>query len=133
MAAFLTPEQIRKVRIKGSTVMKFEALDDKELRIVKMSSSAQLETQEIQKKVRDGKLTNKDFLIFMVKNACASMEGDLFTDEDATGVFDLLPLEEITRIVNEAARLIGNSVKVKMTSSGEAAIEAPVLTETEKK
>ncbi len=132
MAAFLTPDQIRKVRIKGSTVMKFAELDDKELRIVKMSSSAQLETQQIQKQVRDGNLSNKDFLIFMVKNSCANMEGDLFSEDDALGVFDLLPLDAVTRIVNEAAQLIGNSVKVKMTN-GEATIEATVLTETEKK
>lgn len=131
--AFLTKEQIRKVRIKGSVVKKFAALDDKELRIVKMSSSAQLETQQIQKKVAEGKLSNKDFLIFMVQNACADMEGDLFSEEDARGVFDLLPLEDVTAIVNEAAKLIGSSIKVKVNASGEGAVEEAPLTETEKK
>lgn len=133
MAAFLTPEQIRKIRIKGSTVMKFASLDDKELRVVKMSSGAQLESQSIQKDVAEKKLRQKDFLIFMIKNSCAQMDGELFTDEDAEGVFDILPVDDVILIVNEAARLIASSVKVRANKTGETVIVEGEVTEAEKK
>lgn len=131
--AFLTAEQIRKVRIKGSTVLKFDALDGLELRVVKMSSGAQLATQDVQKEVAEGKKSQRDFLIFMLKNSCAKMDGELFTDEDANTVFDLLPLEDVTRVVNEAARLIGSSVKVHVKGNGDVETAAAPLTEAEKK
>lgn len=99
-----------------------------------MSSSAQLETQQIQKAVAEGRAGNKDFLLFMVRNSCADMAGNMFTDEDARNVFDLLPLSDVTSIVNEAAKLIGDAVKVRLTEKGEAQVAAPEpLTELEKK
>lgn len=129
---FLTRDQIRKVRIKGSKVMKFDALDGAELRIVKMSSSAQLQAQEIQKSVADGKLSTRDFLLFVVKNVCADINGDLLSESEATDVFDLLPLNDITSIVNESAAMISSSVKIRL-KDGEAEVESAPLTETEKK
>lgn len=108
--AFLTPEQILGIRKKGSKLISLDSMDGKQIRVIKMSSTAQLESEALQLEVKAGKATPADFLKFMLKSACADMDGVLLTEQDAAELFNILPLEDVTVLVHAISGLINSAV-----------------------
>lgn len=132
--AFLSPEQMLAVRKFGSKLITLEALDGKQIRIVKMSSNAQLESEALQQEVRAGKRTQADFLRFMLQSACAEVDGTLLTEQDARDLFAALPLDEVTILIKEISALIDGAVTKLKKSAGAQTVDAQAEeTPTEKK
>lgn len=132
--SFLTPEQVRDVRIKGSEILKLEELNDKEIRVIKMSSSRQLEAGLLQEARALGKASQADVLLYMLQHSCADMAGNPLTADDARTLFDVLSLSTVTMLVNKATALIKKSTEgIPSSAPGEATIDAVPLTDAEKK
>lgn len=106
--SFITPEQVRAIRMKGSNVVKLEELD-KEIRVIKMSSGGALEAAEITELVKVGKKTNRDVLLFLISNACADLEGNLISYDDAVVLFNVLPMASLSKLIDEVNKLMGGS------------------------
>lgn len=126
--AFLTPEEIKAIRSKGSKVVRLESID-KDIRLIKMSSSLALEAEELQEDVKSGKKNRSALMLFMMQHACTTLEGEPLTEPDARALFELLPLSDISLMVNEIAALMGGKAKVIDPN----AEPAPELTPLEKK
>lgn len=103
--AFLTPEQIRAVRIKGSKIVMLAGIE-KEIRIIKMSSGKAIESQELQQEIRQGKKSQSDMIRFMFENTLAEIDGTPITQEDAVVLFNLLPVDGLSNLVLEINQLI---------------------------
>ena len=113
--SFLTPEQIRAVRIKGSKIIKPEELD-KEIRVIKMSSNSTLVAKDLQTEVNAGKKSQSDLMIYMMENALADLDGNKISHEDAALLFDLLGIDAIGKIISEISSLIGQSIAITTKS-----------------
>lgn len=106
--SFLSPEQIRSVRIKGSKVVNIEGLG-KELRVLKMSSGAAAGAGLLQEQVKAGVKPNSALLVHMLAHALSDLDGTLLGVEDAQMLFDLLPMEAVVTLVNEVSALMGTA------------------------
>ena len=114
--SFLSPEQVRAVRVKGSKIIKPDELE-KEIRVIKMSSSATLAAKEIQEAVKNKTKSQSELMVFMMENALADLEGNRISHDDALQLFDLLSIEAIGKIVTEISSLIGQSITVTASKS----------------
>jgi hypothetical protein len=102
---FLTAEQIRKVRLNGSKQVAIDGTD-KPLRLIKLSGAAALEVGEIQKAVEKGERTRKEMFLFLLAHAFTDDSGEPLTAEDAEMLFDLLPIQTISNLVNQVTASI---------------------------
>lgn len=98
--AFLTPEQIREVRCKGSRLIAVDEIG-KSLRLLKMSGACATKAEEFQTEVEAGKRKKTDLFHFMLQNVCADEAGNLLTPDDATTLVELLSLESLTKLLAE--------------------------------
>lgn len=94
-----TQEQIRNIRLKGSRLLAISAID-KAVRVVRMSSTRALEAGELQAAVKAGTRRQSELVVFMMTHAIADEAGNMLTPEDAATLCDLLPVGELTRIVD---------------------------------
>lgn len=106
---FLSPEQIRAVRIKGSKLVAIEEID-RSLRVVRLASGAALEAEELQKAVRDGSRKRHELVLFMLEHALADEQGNMLSAQDARTLFDLLPMSVVSKLVNEVATVTNDSM-----------------------
>jgi hypothetical protein len=89
---FLTPEQVKAVRLNKSKVVPIEGTD-KNLRLVRFSSSAAIEFSVIQADVAAGKTEQKELFLYMLEHGCTDEAGEPLSKEDAQQLLDLLPLD----------------------------------------
>jgi hypothetical protein len=108
--AFLTPEQIKAVRVKGSTKHLLERLE-KTVLIVHMSADAALEMREFQKKgdASDQK-SQRALFVHMLTQAIATEDGDLLPKSDAELLLKTLNMGEITKLINKVNELLGEAL-----------------------
>lgn len=111
--AFLTPEQQKAVRIKGSTKHTLERLE-KSVLIVHMSADAALEMREFQKKKEGAegmdRKTQRELFLHMLTNAIATEEGDLFGKPDAELLLKTLNMGEVTALIDRVNKMLGESL-----------------------
>ena len=109
--AFITPEQVKAVRLKGSKLITLESID-RSVRVVKMASGRALESGELNAEVKSGKRRQSELMLFLLEHACADEAGNMLTHDDAATLFDILPMNELVTIVNEVNALLQVSMKV---------------------
>jgi len=102
---FLTPEEMQSVKMEGSSLFEIPGLKGKKLRIMKMTAAA----ADAGKNMKTGSkpAEDRDFMIFMLSNGCATEAGVMLSKEDATQLFDVLPLDVVTDIVSSISKLMG--------------------------
>lgn len=108
--AFITPEQARAVRLKGSRVIRVDELD-RDLRLLKLSGAAAMKAEALQAEVTEGKKTKLDLFEFLFQHAYADEHGVPLTHDDAQTLTGLLSLEALTRLLDELNASIGGSPK----------------------
>lgn len=123
---FLTEEQVRAVRLKGSETIKLERLE-KSIRVVLVSGNKAFEIRELQS-LTDAKTPKgqRAIFMFMLEAACADDEGNLFTHADAEQLFDVLSLEEVTQLVNKVSDTLGIQVGKGKASPSETSSSVSV-------
>jgi hypothetical protein len=121
--AFLTPEQIKAVRVKGSTKHELERLG-KAVLIVHMSADAALEMRAFQKKMGtpdqvadSGAKTQRDLFVHMLTQAIATEDGELLGKADAELLLRTLNMGEVTRLIDAVNKLLSEA----LGDSGKAA------------
>lgn len=122
--AFMTPAEIKAVRLKGSKVVTIEALG-KEVRIIKMASAAQMKSAELNEEVRAGRKKTTDTFLFLLEHGLSDLEGNPLTADDAKTIFELLPQSGLLSLVKEISTLIGGDVVVRKASDEPAVEQTP--------
>ena len=115
---FLTQEQVRAVRLKGSTVVPVDRLG-KGIRVALVSGSRAFQLRELQQAAAK----ERDVFVFMLQAACVDDDGNPFAREDAEQIFDLLTMDELASIVSEVTKSLGGKAKASQapeTSSSDS-------------
>ncbi len=115
--AFLSADEMRSIRLRGSIQVSIEGIS-KSIRVVKMSAARQLEMVVKQGKLKatatasDGMdpAGQRDLFLWMMESACTDDLGNPFTKEDASQLFELLQLGEITDLVEKISATIASKV-----------------------
>lgn len=110
---FMSVEQVRAVRLKDAKKVHIASID-KTVHCVKMSARAALESQDIIKAVREGKLGQSRYVMFMLEHGLADERGDMLKSEDVSMLFDLIEMDEAAKLLSTLTELVNNSlVKAK--------------------
>lgn len=116
--SFITAEQVRAVRMKGSKTVHLDELD-KDILVVKMSSSKSLVAGDLSAEAKKGDSAKKaEFMVFMFEHGLADTSGVPLTHEDAVTLFDILPIETTMKLLSTIGSLTGDTVVPKSVSSG---------------
>lgn len=101
---FLTPEQVRKVRLKDSVLIELPRLE-KKLLVVKISAAKANAIADVRDK------GSAAYFMFTVEACCADESGELLTKEDAEQLFDLLSLEEVVDLMKRVTAVLEGQAK----------------------
>jgi len=95
--SFLSKETLRKVRLKGSEVVKLERLE-LEVRVVVPGSADALAIGEAKDK---GGLTQSKLFPLILKAGLANLDGDMLGEDAVRELIDVLSLEELITLVKK--------------------------------
>lgn len=98
MTPFITKEEIAAARAKSSRRILIEELG-KEIVLVKPSAKKSLEIGELQEKMKAGKASRLDLMIFTMQAMCATVDGVMFDAQTASMVLDAIGIEALTKLL----------------------------------
>ena len=96
--SFLTKEEIASIRAKNSRKFFVEEFG-KEILLIKPSAQKSLEIGELQEKLKEGKITRADFMVFMLGTMCATLDGKMFDAETSKMVLEVISIESLNKLV----------------------------------
>lgn len=104
--SFLTAEQVKAVRLKDSKLIPIAGVEGKSIRLLRMSSSAALQMRELRTQIANGTKTDKDLFLLLLEQGCADETGTPLTGEDAQQLFEVLPIDELSKLVADITAAI---------------------------
>lgn len=119
--SFFTPEEVRKIRLRGAVKIPI-ADTERTLTVIKMGADHALEMTELRKGGATGALSAEEqrkLFLFMLQKAVVDEKGDLLTESDAQQLLGLLELEEISDLITKVtASLSGTKAGNSKASPG---------------
>jgi hypothetical protein len=110
---FLSAEDLKAVRLKGSKVIELAGLS-KKIRLTKLTGAAALELPKLQDKIKAGQADQIELFKFLLSKSCTDEAGEYrLTAEDAQVLVDELPYETVTSIVNQITEELGAKPQVE--------------------
>lgn len=117
---FLTPEQVRAIRLKGAEDYPLERIG-KTLKVIPVSGSKAMEIRERQAELDPNTPRGqRELFLFLLAAACADETGDALTADDAATLLDVLSIEEVSALINRVGKSLGVQVGKAQASPASA-------------
>lgn len=115
---FLTPEQVKKIRLNGSR--KFELAEGIEITITKLTGAAATVATDLRDKHVKGEVPQSAFLKHIIHSSCMTASGEALTESDTELLFEAVDFIKFQKLVDEIFVISGLKSQVIVVEGDDA-------------